>query len=165
MPIPDSPSLNYSPENLNGIQPCVDCCVRTRAEQRFLGEIGAELCLNQPESDNSALKLPEYPPLPSAVCFQKSQNPPTTQMPQDVCALVGIHLRKQKCCLKKGTTSHHGEIVLLCNQEIAGFYQNYLDAYTAATEKQYPPGSFLLRACLRLEEEIRPIFRSRVAAG
>ncbi len=28
---------------------------------------------------------------------------------KDGYALVGIHLRKQKCCLKKGTTSHSGQ--------------------------------------------------------
>ncbi len=29
---------------------------------------------------------------------------------KDVYALVGIHLRKQKCCLKKGTTSYNNFI-------------------------------------------------------
>ena len=62
----------------------------------------------------------------------------------------------------KFAKEHHGEIVLLYKEEIAGFYKNFSDAYTAATKKEYPPGSFLLRACLRLEEETKPIFHSRV---
>ncbi len=36
---------------------------------------------------------------------------------KDGYALVGIHLRKQKCCLKKGTTSGWGKVFCL--------YQNH----------------------------------------
>ena len=57
---------------------------------------------------------------------------------------------------------HHGEIVLLYKEEVAGFYKNFSEAYAVAIKNKYPPGSFLLRACLRLEEETKPIFHSRV---
>ncbi len=41
---------------------------------------------------------------------------------KDGYALVGIHLRKQKCCLKKGTTSESGEPINKLMDEIKEKY-------------------------------------------
>lgn len=56
---------------------------------------------------------------------------------------------------------HHREFVVIYGETVDGFYENELEAYTSA-KKKYPPGSFLLRPCLRTEEEQIPSFRSRV---
>ena len=62
---------------------------------------------------------------------------------------------------EKFAKEHHGEFVVIHGETVDGFYENELEAYTSA-KKKYPPGSFLLRPCLRPEEERIPSFRSRV---
>ena len=63
---------------------------------------------------------------------------------------------------EKFAKEHHGEFVVIHGEEVEGFYENQLEAYTSA-KKKYPAGSFLLRPCLRPEEEETPTFHSRVA--
>jgi hypothetical protein len=58
---------------------------------------------------------------------------------------------------------HHGLSVLIHDRSVAGFYKSELDAYMAAEKKKFSPGSFLIRQCIRSEEETSVIFRSRVA--
>ena len=58
---------------------------------------------------------------------------------------------------------HHGEFVIIYENKVCGFYKNELEAYTSAKNK-YPSGSFLIRQCLRPEEEETPTFHSRVAS-
>ena len=57
---------------------------------------------------------------------------------------------------------HHGEYVVIFDNAEQGFYTDKLEAYLDAKSK-FPRGSFLLRKCLRAEEEAPAIFRSRVA--
>ena len=60
-------------------------------------------------------------------------------------------------------SEHHEEFVLIHNESIVGFYPAGGDAYREATTKGLQSGSFLIRQCLRLEEEIPAVFHSRVA--
>ena len=57
---------------------------------------------------------------------------------------------------------HHGEFVLIHDESIEGFYESELDAYTAA-KRRYDAGTFLIRQCLRPEEETTQTFHSRIA--
>ena len=57
---------------------------------------------------------------------------------------------------------HTGQFVLICNQTVEGFYGDEIEAYVAAKRK-FQDGTFLLRQCIRKEEEKAAIFRSRVA--
>ena len=57
---------------------------------------------------------------------------------------------------------HHGQFVVICGDSVEGFYDDELDAYLTAKSK-FPVGSFLLRPCIRPEEETAAVFRSRVA--
>lgn len=63
---------------------------------------------------------------------------------------------------EKFVKEHHGEFVVIHGEEVEGFYKDQLEAYTSAKRK-YPAGSFLLRPCLKPEEEDKPTFHSRVA--
>ncbi len=63
---------------------------------------------------------------------------------------------------KKFAAEHHGEFAVIHGKEAEGFYEDQLEAYTSA-KKKYPAGSFLLRPCIRPEEEDSPKFHSRVA--
>ena len=56
---------------------------------------------------------------------------------------------------------HHGEVVLIHNNRVDGFFDTDIEAYTAAKEK-YEPGSFLIRKCIPVSEEKPLIFHSRV---
>ena len=58
--------------------------------------------------------------------------------------------------------AHHGDFVLIHDESIAGFYQSELDAYTVA-KRVYDDGTFLIRQCLKPEEETTKTFHSRVA--
>lgn len=58
---------------------------------------------------------------------------------------------------------HHGQFVVIYENSVEGFYDNEMEAYLAAKAK-FPPGSFLLRPCIRPEEETAAVFRSRVAS-
>lgn len=59
-------------------------------------------------------------------------------------------------------TKHHGEFVVIYEDKVEGFFDNSIDAYTAA-KMRHPSGGFLLRECLNSDEEVPAIFRSRVA--
>ena len=56
---------------------------------------------------------------------------------------------------------HHRQFVLIHDGQVVGFYPSDLDAYTAA--HAFAAGTFLIRECLRPEEETTPTFYSRVA--
>ena len=57
---------------------------------------------------------------------------------------------------------HHGKFVVIRGESIEGFYETELKAYVTMREKM---GSepFLIRECVRPEEEFRHTFHSRVA--
>ena len=55
-----------------------------------------------------------------------------------------------------------GRVVLICDQTIEGFYDDEVEAYLVA-KKKFQNRPFLLRKCIRKEEETAVIFRSRVA--
>ena len=57
---------------------------------------------------------------------------------------------------------HTGQFVLIYSQNVEGFYDDEIEAYVAAKRK-FPEGTFLLRQCIRKEEEKAAIFRSRIA--
>ena len=56
---------------------------------------------------------------------------------------------------------NHRKVVVIYDSDVFGFFDNELDAYMEAT-KQYQEGSFLLRRCLRPDEESEVVFHSRV---
>ena len=58
--------------------------------------------------------------------------------------------------------NHHGKIVVIHNTEVAGFFESEREAYLFAIEK-FEEGSFLLRRCLKANEEHPAVFHSRVA--
>ena len=62
---------------------------------------------------------------------------------------------------EKFASEHHGEFVVIYEEDVEGFYKSELEAYTIAI-KRHPDGSFLLRPCLRPEEESVAKFHSRV---
>ena len=62
---------------------------------------------------------------------------------------------------KKLAAEHHGQYVVIHDNEIVGFYDDELEAYEEAKLK-YGAGSFLLQHCIRLEEETKAVFHSRV---
>ena len=55
-----------------------------------------------------------------------------------------------------------GKFVLIYNQAVEGFYDDETEAYLAG-KKKFPDGTFLLRKCIKKEEETAAIFHSRVA--
>ena len=59
--------------------------------------------------------------------------------------------------------NHHGKIVLICNESIIDFYETKGEANTDALNKKFEPGTFLIRQCLKPEEEPVAQFHSRVA--
>ena len=58
--------------------------------------------------------------------------------------------------------NNHGKIVVIHETEVAGFFENEREAYLFAIDK-FEEGSFLLRRCLKTNEEHPAIFHSRVA--
>ena len=58
---------------------------------------------------------------------------------------------------------HYGQFVIIHEDKVEGFFDDELDAYLVAKKKKLPPGSYLLRPCIRREEETSAMFRSRVA--
>ena len=56
---------------------------------------------------------------------------------------------------------HHGEFVLIHEDRVAGFYADEFEAYQEG-KGRFGPGRFYLRRCLRPDEEVAPIFHSRV---
>lgn len=59
-------------------------------------------------------------------------------------------------------SAHHGEYVVIHGERVVGFYDDQLEAYQMA-KAEFPAGSFLLRQCLRPDEERTVVMRSRVA--
>lgn len=59
-------------------------------------------------------------------------------------------------------SEHHGEFVVIFEETVEGFYSDPVEAYTMA-KKKHPEGGFLLKKCLKPEEEHVPLCRSRVA--
>ena len=57
---------------------------------------------------------------------------------------------------------HHGQFVVIHGESTEGVYGSELEAYLAARKKMGTQ-TFLIRQCVRPEEEIRPTFHSRVA--
>ena len=57
---------------------------------------------------------------------------------------------------------HHTDYVLIQGRTTVGFFKDRGSAYLRG-KKDFPAGVFLIRQCLRKEEEERAIFRSRVA--
>lgn len=57
--------------------------------------------------------------------------------------------------------AHHRQFVLIHDNQVVGFYPSDLEAYQAAST--FAAGTFLIRECLRPEEETTPTFYSRVA--
>ena len=57
---------------------------------------------------------------------------------------------------------HHGKYVLIHDEQVVGFIDSELQAYSEA-KKNYTPGSFLIRRCLKPEEETTHVFHSRAA--
>ena len=55
----------------------------------------------------------------------------------------------------------YGQVVLIHNGAIDGFFDTEIDAYTAA-KKKYEPGSFLIQRCIAASEEKPLVFHSRV---
>ena len=55
-----------------------------------------------------------------------------------------------------------GQFVLICGKTIEGFYDDEIEAYLVA-KKKFQNGAFLLKRCIRKEEETAAIFHSRVA--
>ena len=63
---------------------------------------------------------------------------------------------------EKFASKHHGQFVVIHDDEVIGFFDDELEAYHEA-KTRYGLGAFLLRQCLRQEEEDEPVFHSRVA--
>ena len=61
----------------------------------------------------------------------------------------------------KFAQEHHGKFVLIHEEVVVDFFENELEAYNVAKAK-YPPGSFLIRRCIKPEEETPAVFHSRV---
>ena len=59
--------------------------------------------------------------------------------------------------------SNHGQFVVIHEKEIMGIFQSEIEAYEAATA-EYQPGTFLLRPCLRRDEEEGVTFHSRAGS-
>jgi hypothetical protein len=64
---------------------------------------------------------------------------------------------------KELAEKHHREFVLIHNQSEVGFYESGGRAYEVAIERRLESGTFLIRQCLRPDEESVAIFHSRVA--
>ena len=58
--------------------------------------------------------------------------------------------------------NHYGKYVLIHDQSAVGFYDKQLDAYLVAKDK-FEPRTFLIRQCIRSDEETVAVFHSRVA--
>ena len=58
---------------------------------------------------------------------------------------------------------HHGEFVLISQDLELSFHGTAIDAYVLAKSKNYEEGTFLIRQCVRADEEVELTFHSRVA--
>ena len=57
----------------------------------------------------------------------------------------------------------HEKYVLIHDETVGGFFDSSLAAFEAARGKKYLAGTFLIRPCLRTDEETVQLFHSRVA--
>lgn len=57
--------------------------------------------------------------------------------------------------------AHHGQVVLIHDESVVGFYGSDAEAYAVAI-KRHDVGSFLIRRCLRVDEEQPQVLHSRV---
>ena len=57
----------------------------------------------------------------------------------------------------------HRKFVLIHNLSEIGFYDSGGDAYAYALKQHLESGTFLIRQCLRQDEETAAVFHSRVA--
>ncbi len=60
-------------------------------------------------------------------------------------------------------SQHYRKFVLIYDRSEVGFYDTGGEAYEEAIESQFESGTFLIRQCLRLDEETAAIFHSRVS--
>ena len=58
---------------------------------------------------------------------------------------------------------HHGEFVLISQDLEFSFHNTEIDAYVLAESKNYKEGTFLIRQCVHVDDEIELTFHSRVA--
>ena len=57
---------------------------------------------------------------------------------------------------------HHGQYVLIHDETADGFFDFELDAFSDG-KKKWGVGNFLIRHCVRPDEETAQVFHSRVA--
>ena len=57
---------------------------------------------------------------------------------------------------------YHGKSVLVHAEEIVGIFPSDEAAYHQATKAKYEPGTFLIRRCVRSDEEKPAVFHSLV---
>ena len=57
---------------------------------------------------------------------------------------------------------HYKQFVLIHDETIEGFFKDELSAYISGKNK-YPAGGFLIRSCIKREEESNVVLHSRVA--
>ena len=67
--------------------------------------------------------------------------------------------KHQKDLAKK----HYGKIVLIYEEDVKGFFESSGEGYKKALINGYTEGEFLLRKCIRADEEKPTIFHSRIA--
>jgi len=75
-------------------------------------------------------------------------------------------LDKSLECFEKNRShfarTQHGKFVVIHDDEVLGFYDDITSAYKKGADN-YEPGTFLIRKCLREEEEEPVVTYSRVA--
>ena len=57
---------------------------------------------------------------------------------------------------------HYKQFVLIHDETVEGFYEDELSAYIAG-KASHSEGGFLIRPCIKREEEKKIVFHSRVA--
>ena len=71
---------------------------------------------------------------------------------------LAVFLKRQE----EFASSHYGKYVVIHGDRVVGFFDDQFEAYNTA-KAEFPEGSFLLRQCLRQDEERTVVMRSRVA--
>ena len=61
----------------------------------------------------------------------------------------------------KWAERHHGEFVLIHDDQVVGFFADEFEAYREG-KGRFGAGRFYLRCCVRPDEETAPTFHSRV---
>ena len=74
-------------------------------------------------------------------------------------------LNKSISCFQKNQNdfakNHYKEFVLIHDEYVEGFYADQLSAYLSGAD-QFPKGEFLIRECIKPEEQEKIVFHSRV---